>query len=444
MFAENRKISIRQLQMLLLLDCFGTAVLFLPAELAEISGRGCFFAALLGGLGVSAASLLLTAVGRRMPNGTVVDWCRSVCGNAIGTILLLGLAGKLLLDGMLELRIFSEIICRFMLPATPVWVLSLVLLLVAGALAAQGTECRGRTAEILFFLVAIPLLLVLLAVAASTRYARVLPLALPSPSGIGAGLTEMSIVFRGLVFLYFIYPDLKKPVGFAVWKGCLLITAVVTVIVLLCLANYGEGMLAAKLLPTLQMLERVSFTGVFLTRQDLLLLWFWMASAVLFLSGVVFFGSLLGTQLCRQAIDDYFADPKLYEKRLPYYLAEVSKASHRDYTTAFYYGKPDGNQQVYTNNSYIREYDFIGMVQEDWNEETGFAWVEQRNKFSVGEEIEVMPAQGDSYAMKVTEIRNQNGETVASAPHPQELLQVKFEKPVKKFDMLRKRPSDVK
>ena len=153
MFAENRKISIRQLQMLLLLDCFGTAVLFLPAELAEISGRGCFFAALLGGLGVSAASLLLTAVGRRMPNGTVVDWCRSVCGNGIGTILLLGLAGKLLLDGMLELRIFSEIICRFMLPATPVWVLSLVLLLVAGALAAQGTECRGRTAEILFFLV---------------------------------------------------------------------------------------------------------------------------------------------------------------------------------------------------------------------------------------------------------------------------------------------------
>ena len=68
--------------------------------------------------------------------------------------------------------------------------------------------------------------------------------------------------------------------------------------------------------------------------------------------------------------------------------------SHRDYTTAFYYGKPDGNQQVYTNNSYIREYDFIGMVQEDWNEETGFAWVEQRNKFSVGTEIEVMPAQG--------------------------------------------------
>lgn len=141
----------------------------------------------------------------------------------------------------------------------------------------------------------------------------------------------------------------------------------------------------------------------------------------------------------RQAIDDYIADPEKYAARLPYYLEEVSKASHRDYTTAFYYGKPDGNQQVYTNNSYLRAYDFIGMVQEDWDEKTGFALVEQRNKFSVGEEIEVMPAVGDAFSMRVTEIRNAAGESVAAAPHPQELLQVKFERPVQKWDMLRKR-----
>lgn len=237
-----------------------------------------------------------------MPNGTVVDWCRSVCGNGIGTILLLGLAGKILLDGMLELRIFSEIICRFMLPATPVWVLSLVLLLVAGCACGAGNGMSGKNGGNPLFSGRNSLAFWCFWPWRLLRSMRVFcRLPLPSPSGIGAGLAEMSIVFRGLVFLYFIYPDLKKPVGFAVWKICLLITAVVTVIVLRCLANYGEGMLAAKLLPTLQMLERVSFTGVFLTRQDLLLLWFWMASAVLFLSGVVFFGSLLGTQLCRQA-----------------------------------------------------------------------------------------------------------------------------------------------
>ncbi len=140
----------------------------------------------------------------------------------------------------------------------------------------------------------------------------------------------------------------------------------------------------------------------------------------------------------RQAIDDYLADPARYEQRLAYYLEEVSKASHREYTTAFYYGKPDGNQQVYTNNSYIRDYDFIGMVQQDWDAKTGFAVVEQRNKFSVGDEIEVMPAQGEAFSMRVSEIRNAAGEAVEAAPHPQEILQVKFDRAVGQYDMLRK------
>ncbi len=139
----------------------------------------------------------------------------------------------------------------------------------------------------------------------------------------------------------------------------------------------------------------------------------------------------------RQAIDDYMADPKLYESRKAYYIEEVSKASHRDYTTAFYFGKPDGNQQVYTNNSYIRDYDFIGMVMEDSDAE-GFAVVMQRNKFEKGETIEVMPQKGNSWEMEVELMYNEEGEEVLSAPHPQQILKVKFPKPVKKHDMLRK------
>ena len=139
----------------------------------------------------------------------------------------------------------------------------------------------------------------------------------------------------------------------------------------------------------------------------------------------------------RQAIDDYMTDPALYESRKAYYIEEVSKASHRDYTTAFYFGKPDGNQQVYTNNSYIRDYDFIGMVMED-SDEDGFAVVMQRNKFEKGETIEVMPQKGDSWKMEVELMYNEDGDEVVSAPHPQQILKVKFPAPVKKFDMLRK------
>ncbi|WP_458398004.1 GerAB/ArcD/ProY family transporter [Anaerotignum sp.] len=302
MFAENRKISLRQLQILLLLDSFGTAVLFLPAELAQISGRACWVAALIGGGIFVLVSLLLTKVCNRFSEGTVVDWCRSSFGYSFGTAIVFGLAVKLLFDGLLELRIFSEILCRAMLPNTPVWVISLVILGVAGALAAQGTECRGRAAEVLFFVVAIPLLVVLAAVVISSEYGRVNPVEFPDFTGIKGSIFAMSIIFQGLTFLYFIFPDLRKSeqASSAAAVSSIVTTVVVTLIVFLCLAVYGEGVLTEKLLPALQMMERVSFTGVFLTRQDVLLLWFWMASVCIFLSGTVFYGSLLGVRLCRQ------------------------------------------------------------------------------------------------------------------------------------------------
>lgn len=143
----------------------------------------------------------------------------------------------------------------------------------------------------------------------------------------------------------------------------------------------------------------------------------------------------------RMAIDDYFESSEKYQKRIPIYMQEVSKASHREYTTAFYYGKPDGKQQVYTNNSYIREYDFIGMIKED-SDEKNCAIVEQRNKFSVGEEIEVMRAKGAFFSMKIEKIWNKAGEEITTAPHPQEILKVQFTQPVKKFDMMRKAVND--
>ncbi|MBR5270254.1 MAG: GerAB/ArcD/ProY family transporter, partial [Anaerotignum sp.] len=301
MFAENRKVSLRQLQILLLLDCFGTAVLFIPAELAQISGRACWTLAAAGGLFFVAATYLLITAGRRL-KGTVADWCRSAFGYLPGTLIVAALALKILFDGVLELRIFSEIICRSMLPNTPVWVISLVILSSAGALAVQGAECRGRAAEILFFIVGIPLVAVLAAVLVSAEYGRTMPMELPAPMEMGNGVLAMSIIFQGLTFLYFVFPQVKKKEGVseAALVSTLITTALIAVIVFLSLAVFGEGVLSEKLLPALQMMERVSFTGIFLTRQDILLLWFWMASVCIFLSGVLSYSVFLGMRIFRR------------------------------------------------------------------------------------------------------------------------------------------------
>jgi putative protease len=139
----------------------------------------------------------------------------------------------------------------------------------------------------------------------------------------------------------------------------------------------------------------------------------------------------------REAIDDYLTDPALYESKKDYYLTEVAKASYRGFTTGFYYGKPGADEQIYTTSSYIREYDFIGMVL-DYDAESGTALVEQRNKFVVGEKIEALRHNGECFEMIVEAMTDNEGNVITEAPHPQQLIRLKVDKAVSKYDMLRK------
>ena len=141
----------------------------------------------------------------------------------------------------------------------------------------------------------------------------------------------------------------------------------------------------------------------------------------------------------REAVDDYLTSPELYnsKKEKGYYIQEAAKASYRGFTTGFYYGKPGKNEQIYTTSSYIRTYDFIGMVKE-YDPETGYAIIEQRNKFVKGDEVEFMLQDGKAFKQIIKEILTLDGESVSEAPHPQQLLKIRTDQPVKPFDMMRK------
>lgn len=139
----------------------------------------------------------------------------------------------------------------------------------------------------------------------------------------------------------------------------------------------------------------------------------------------------------REAIDTYLRSPEEYEKKKPYFLEEVGKASHRDYTTGFYNGKTTPSDQTYTHNSYIRDYDFAGMIL-DYDKETSMVTVEQRRKFSVGDQIEVMPQNEPSYAIEVTQMWDAEGNPTESAPHPKQLVKFKVEKSIITPAILRK------
>ena len=139
----------------------------------------------------------------------------------------------------------------------------------------------------------------------------------------------------------------------------------------------------------------------------------------------------------REALGAWYRDPQSYSFRQEW-MDEISKASHREYTTGFYLGKPTGKDQIYDSSSYIREYDFTGMVT-GYDAETGTATVEQRNRMYTGEELEVVPPEGPFFIQRIAWMRNADGEEIDVAPHPQMTVHMPFDRPVVPYTMLRRK-----
>lgn len=147
----------------------------------------------------------------------------------------------------------------------------------------------------------------------------------------------------------------------------------------------------------------------------------------------------------RKAIDAYFESQEAYEKLLPWCREEISKCTYRQFTTGFYFGKPDETTQIYDSNTYEQDYIYLGIVEDvasagDAQQPGGcIVSVEQRNKFSVGEMIEIMKPDGSNLEVEVLSIRNEDGQEQESAPHPQQKLKVTLSGQAEKYDILRKK-----
>jgi putative protease len=135
----------------------------------------------------------------------------------------------------------------------------------------------------------------------------------------------------------------------------------------------------------------------------------------------------------RIAIDKYFDNPNEYEfdEKL---LIDASKASHRNYTTGFYFDKPDEKSQNYKTTAYVRDYDFLGMVK-SYDETTKIAVVEQRNRLFAGDEVEVFGPDEGFFTQKISKLYDENDNEIEVAPHPQQIIKILMDKPVKEYFM---------
>lgn len=137
----------------------------------------------------------------------------------------------------------------------------------------------------------------------------------------------------------------------------------------------------------------------------------------------------------RKAIDDYFTSEETYRKNMDWYRKEISKCTYRQFTTGFYFGKPNEEAQIYDNNTYINEYIYLGIVEEV--DGRGFARISQKNKFLVQDQIELMKPDGRNVAVTVNAMYDEEGVSVESAPHPKQTLYLDLSQKPEKYDLLR-------
>ena len=144
----------------------------------------------------------------------------------------------------------------------------------------------------------------------------------------------------------------------------------------------------------------------------------------------------------RKAIDDFFAGEEVYRANMDWYKEEISKCTYRQFTTGFYFGKPDENTQIYDSNTYVNEYVYLGIIDSICEKEVDgqakvLAHFEQRNKFSVGDKIEIMKPNGDNVQVEVLGMYDEELRGVESCPHSKQQIWVELSTVPAQYDLLR-------
>lgn len=142
----------------------------------------------------------------------------------------------------------------------------------------------------------------------------------------------------------------------------------------------------------------------------------------------------------RKALDDYFQSEETYRASMDWYKSEISKCTYRQFTTGFFFGKTDETTQIYDSNTYINEYIYLGIVEEIT--EDGLVRFSQKNKFSFGDEIEIMKPDGTNVPVKVEAMYDEEMQAVESCPHPGQTIFAKLSTLPDKYDLLRVEKSE--
>ena len=305
----NDKISLGQLQALLVLDLFGTGVITVPRVAARFGGADGWLVVLVSVLVMLLCTYLVASAGRLFPEDSFVSYSGKLLGRPLGIALGLGLVAKILLGIAIEVRIFIEVVRETMLATTPYVVIFAAIIGVAAYAAGKGFETRARLAELLIPLVFLPFVGVMFLAALGADYTNLLPVLRASqPRYIVSGGLTIALGYKGIEYLLLAHPYVERPEGLrrASLRAVAATGALVLVSTIITLATFGAEGLSHQRWPFLEVMDTISFPGAFVERQDAVIMSVWVISVFAIMSSGLFFSAIVLKDTVRRGRRFYY------------------------------------------------------------------------------------------------------------------------------------------
>lgn len=302
MLSLNNKISIRQLQVLLILDVFGTGVTFLPQVVSNFAGQDGWICVIIATGAVMFFAYIIASVASLFPDKTFLEYTSKLLSKPMGVIISVLFVIKIALTSAFNLRFFGEIVRQTLLSETPFSVICIGMLLLGAYAAAKGYETRARIAEILIFIVILPIVFIVAIASSDADFTNLLPVLASSPSNILNGSYAAVFAFTGFDFCLLAYPYLHRPkhARKSIIYTVIVIGALMTIVTAVSISRFGPFELNRQMWPVLGMMDTATLPGSFLERQGALVMSFWIISVFAAVNAGLFFSSLLLRDVCKK------------------------------------------------------------------------------------------------------------------------------------------------
>jgi len=308
LLSANETITLRQFQILFILEAFGTGFIVLPRRAADYAGQDGWILALLLLVPGLIFTTLVGGIAGKFGSETFVSYTRRLLTSPIAFVLSMALWAKIIFCAGLELRLFGWIIRDLLLFRTPSVAVYITLLCVAAYAAYKGIETRARMAEILMMIIFLPFIALGIIALFNLDLSNLMPVMVTPPQDIALGLFRLGFMFTGLEFFFLAFPYLNKPrEGRKVAMSAMIfVVALMTLITVAALAKFTAENTQAQPWPVLQMMDMLNIPGSIIERQSALILSFWMLSVFAFLSASLFYSAVLAREWGKQIRHGYW------------------------------------------------------------------------------------------------------------------------------------------